>query len=200
MIDSKEFASALLEDYKKIQQKIDAAKVDAWRYPINYWPKILTNIMHMGSNSNTLKKREGRPEFKKASDFKSFKGLNQEKQRELFKAFVPGGHYISQDKKVSILIDACNYLSSMGIESLFSGSISKDKMIQNLTYIEGIGSKLARNIPMDLYHPAFRNGSIPIDNNWKKLGKILGFKWSDSNKHEESIIEWRDKYIRVAVV
>ncbi len=53
----------------------------------------------------------------------------------------------------------------------------------------------ARNIPMDLYHPEFRNGSIPIDNNWKKVSKYLGYNWSDSDKHENEIIEWRNNHI-----
>ncbi len=48
---------------------------------------------------------------------------------------------------------------------------------------------------MDLYHPAFRNGSIPIDENWRRIAKCLGFKWSNSEKHEQDIIEWRNKYI-----
>jgi hypothetical protein len=195
MIESKKIANALLKDYKLLKQQIDEAKVDDWRYPNNYWSKTLTNIMHQRSNRNTLLRRMERPEFKTASDFDSIKSLSQHKQKELLLKFVPGGQSISKERKVDILLNVIINFETKGIGNIFSENSSKVEIINTFVLIDGISNKMARNIPMDLYHPQFRNGSIPIDANWKKLGKLLGYRWYDSAKDEDKIIDWRNKYI-----
>jgi hypothetical protein len=198
MYKSKQFAEALIKDYSNpsIKNKINEAKIETWKNPDTFWVKILTNQMHVGSNSRVLTKRMSTDEFKVASNFHEFAKLDKKSQKELLDKFVPGGRNVSKEKKIIRLTTAVDLiLSKGGIKSTFGSKMTKKDLIDILTSIEGIGPKQARNIPMDLYHPAFRNGSIPIDENWRKIAKYLGFKWDNSERHEHDIIEWRDKYI-----
>jgi hypothetical protein len=198
MDKSKQLAEALIKDYSNsaIRDKIEEAKKDGWKNPDAFWVKILTNQMHVGSNSIVLKKRMNTNEFKVASNFQDFLKLDKKEQKELLDKFVPGGRNVSKEEKIKRLTAAIDLiLSKGGIKLTFASKMTKKEVIDMLTSIKGIGAKQARNIPMDLYHPAFRNGSIPIDENWRKIAKHLGFKWSNSEKHEQDIIEWRNKYI-----
>ena len=198
MDKSLQFAEALIKDYSNydIRNRIEKTKIDSWKDANAYWIKILTNQMHIGSNSRVLLNRIALDEFKAASNFEFFSKLDKDSQKELLGKFVPGGRRVSSDTKTRRLIDAVDLIILKGgIKSIFGSKLSKKEVINILMLIDGIGHKQARNIPMDLYHPAFRNGSIPVDQNWKKVAKHLGFKWSKSEKHEQDIIEWRDKYI-----
>jgi hypothetical protein len=196
--NSKELANALIEDYsnKSIYDKIENSKSVQWKNASAFWEKIISNQMHIGSNSSTLIKRKSTDEFILASDFDKISKLEKHKKQELLLKFIPGGRRNSKEKKVLRLINAVDLiLSKGGLNSVFNSTLNKERIIDILTSIEGIGPKQARNIPMDLYHPEFRNGSIPIDENWKKIGSYLGCKWSNSEKHEQDIIEWRNMYI-----
>jgi hypothetical protein len=197
MDKSEKFAEALKIDYANLSifDKIEKSKSNEWQNPEAFWQKILTNQMHIGSNGNTLRKRMNTDEFKAASNFKKFAAIDKKHQKELLDKFVPGGHYAKKDTKIQRLLFAIDYISSNNVNSLFGAKLPKESIIFNLKQLDGLGDKQARNIPMDLYHPAFRNGTIPIDENWKKISKYLGFKWSNSEKHENEIIKWREKYI-----
>jgi hypothetical protein len=202
MDKSEKFAEALKIDYRNLSilGKIEKSKSNEWQNPEAFWEKILTNQMHIGSNGKTLLKRMNTVEFKAASNFKKFAALDNKKQKELLDKFVPGGRQVKKDTKIQRLLLAIEFISSNKVNSLFGSKLPQESIISNLKKLEGIGVKQARNIPMDLYHPAFRNGTIPIDENWKKISKYLGFKWSDSEKHENEIIGWREKYIGREVI
>jgi hypothetical protein len=196
--NSKKLAEALSTDYsnKSISIRIEKSKSYLWQNAGAFWEKILSNQMHIGSNSKTLIKRKGTDEFIFASDFDKLSKLDNKAQKELLLKFVPGGRKVSKETKVLRLINAIDLISAKGgLNSIFNPHIKKDGIIGSLMSIEGIGPKQARNIPMDLYHPEFRNGCIPIDENWKKLARYIGYNWSKSEKHEQDIIEWRNKYI-----
>lgn len=197
-INSQKLANALIKDYanKSIFFKIENSKSLLWKNPSAFWEKIISNQMHIGSNSRTLIKRKSTNEFILASDFDKFSKLDNHKKQQLLLKFVPGGINVSKEIKVLRLINAVDLiLAKGGLNSVFNTTLNKEGIIDILTSIVGIGPKQARNIPMDLYHPEFRNGSIPIDGNWKKIGSYLGCNWSRSEKHEKDIIEWRNKYI-----
>jgi hypothetical protein len=196
--NSQKLANALIEDYtnKSIFEKIENSKSSQWKNPSAFWEKIISNQMHIGSNSRTLIKRKTTDEFVIASDFDKISKLDNHAKQELLRKFVPGGKNVSKETKVSRLINAVDLiLSKGGLNSDFKSNLKKEDIIDTLNLIEGIGPKQARNIPMDLYHPEFRNGCIPIDENWKKIGSYLGCHWIKSEKHEQEIIEWRNKYI-----
>jgi len=197
-INSQKLVIALIEDYsnKSIFNKIENSKSSQWKNPCAFWKKIISNQMHIGSNSRTLIKRQLTDEFSIASDFDKFSKFDNYKKHELLLKFVPGGRNVSKEKKVLRLLNALELIISKGgLNSVFNSTFNKEEIINILTSIEGIGPKQARNIPMDLYHPEFRNGSIPIDENWKKIGDFLGLKWSKSDKHEQDIIQWRNIFI-----
>lgn len=196
--NSHKLANALIDDYsnKSIFERIENSKSLHWQRCSAFWEKIISNQMHIGSNSRTLIKRKTTAEFLIASDFDKFSNLDNHKKHEVLLKFVPGGRNVSKETKVIRLINAVDLiLSKGGLNSIFNSNINKEGIIDTLTLIVGIGPKQARNIPMDLYHPAFRNGSIPIDENWKRIAKYLGYNWSNSEKHEKDIIEWRNNYI-----
>ncbi len=197
--NSQNLANALIADYsnKSIFERIENSKSLQWKNSKAFWEKILSNQMHIGSNSKTLIKRKGTDEFIIASDFDKISKLDYHAKQELLRKFVPGGgQKASKETKVSRLIKAVDLiLSKGGLDSIFNSTIKKEGIIDTLKLIDGIGPKQARNIPMDLYHPEFRNGSIPIDENWKKIGNYLGCNWSESDKHEKDIIEWRNMYL-----
>jgi formylglycine-generating enzyme required for sulfatase activity len=197
--NSQNLANALIADYsnKSIFERIENSKSLQWKNSKAFWEKILSNQMHIGSNFKTLIKRKGTDEFIIASDFDKISKLDYHAKQELLRKFVPGGgQKASKETKVSRLIKAVDLiLSKGGLDSIFNSTIKKEGIIDTLKLIDGIGSKQARNIPMDLYHPEFRNGSIPIDENWKKIGNYLGCNWSESDKHEKDIIEWRNMYL-----
>ena len=195
--NSEKLAAALIADYsdKSIRTKIENSKSNEWQNPQAFWKKILTNQMHIGSNGKTLLKRINTDEFKVASSFKKITSFDKRHQKELLDKFVPGGQFAKKETKVKRLLFAIEYITSNDIDFLFGAKLPKETIISNLKKLEGFGEKQARNIPMDLYHPAFRNNTIPIDENWKKIGEYLGFKWSESEKHENEVISWREKYI-----
>lgn len=193
--NSERLAEAILKDYELLKSEIDGHKNEEWKNSSSYWTKILTNIMHIRSNKRTLLKRKQCPEFPIASDYSLFAKKNKDERRKLLKAFVPGGEYIKPQRKIEFLINAFDFVLANGFENQFNENLDKKTILDNLMQIDGIGCKLARNILMDLYHPVFRNGSIPIDNNWGKIGKFLGYKWSNSTRHENGIILWREQYI-----
>lgn len=198
MNKSEILAKALILDYRNppILGKIEKAKSNDWQNPEAFWEKIITNQMHVGSNGKTLIKRMKIDEFKAASNFAKFSHIDKHFQIELLDKFVPGGRKVSKLMKIERLITAVDMIrSNGGLEQMFNPKKTKDEIIEILTSINGIAAKQARNIPMDLYHPAFRNGSIPIDENWKNIAKYLGYNWSKSEKHEKDIIEWRNIYI-----
>ena len=190
------FSNAMLADYSNnsIHNKIENSKNELWKVPEEYWKKILSNIMHVGTNSKTLIKRQKINEYSIASNYNSIIILTPIEQKELFLSFVPGGRFKSRENKIIDILTALKTIQENNINILFDKNLKRNVIIENLTKIDGIGSKQARNIPMDLYHPEFRNGSIPIDNNWKKVSKYLGYNWSDSDKHENEIIEWRNNH------
>ncbi len=197
MNKSEKFAEAIKIDVTNlsITDQIEKSKSNDWQYPEAFWLRLLTNQMHIGSNGKTLRKRMNTEEFKAASNFKKFATIDKKHQKELLDKFVPGSRYAKKDTKVQRLIFAIEYLSSNNFNSFFGAELSKESIISNLKKLDGVGDKQARNIPMDLYHPAFINGTIPIDENWKKISKYLDFKWNNSEKHENKIIKWREKYI-----
>lgn len=203
MSKSTEVASALIADYENdtIRSKIDAAKGDKWKDPNAFWVKYLTNQMHIGSNSVVLSKRMSSTGFIEVSKFNSFSKLSKDQQSEILMGFIPGGKNCRKEIKIARIISVCEKInSSGGIKRTFGNILSKVDLIKVLTSFDGVGAKVARNIPMDLYHPSFRNGSIPIDTNWIKIGKYLEFNWTNSEKHEQDIIDWRNKYIGREVI
>ena len=151
--------------------------------------------MHMGSSSRVLLKRIETEGFRLASNYNHFSELNAIEKKQVLDSFVPGSPFASKENKVTTLLSAFDFISKKGITSTFSPELKKVELLKNLRNIPGIGSKQSRNIAMDLYHPSFRNNTIPIDENWKKISKFLEYKWSDSDKHENEIIEWRNTYI-----
>jgi hypothetical protein len=100
-----QFAEALIKDYSNsaIRDKIEEAKKDGWKNPDAFWVKILTNQMHVGSNSIVLKKRMNTNEFKVASKFQDFSKHDKEEQKELLDSFVPGGRNVSKEEKIKRL-------------------------------------------------------------------------------------------------
>lgn len=182
-------ADALNSDYKNpaIKELIESRKNEDWKDPENYWKKILTNQMHIGSNAATLNKRMETEEFEVASNFKQFSKLSEAVQKATFEAFVPGGRTMKAERKVENLMQAVKHISEKGLDNLFNGDLDKEEIIQNLSTFEGIGSKQARNILMDLCHPDTENDTIPVDTNWGNVGEYLGKEWNDSDKHEEEI-------------
>jgi hypothetical protein len=61
-------------------------------------------------------------------------------------------------------------------------------IIQFLKRFDGIGDKYARNIMMDVYHPAFRD-SVAIDERIKKVSTAVGVSFRTYAEHERFYVD-----------
>ena len=196
-----ELSNALKSDFLMLKEQINDLKSDGWENPDNYWISILTNIMHMGSNSVTLTNRKGRDSYKTSEKFNELVRVNMDEQKKLLLDFVPGSPTMKKEKKIELLLNIIDKINNIGgLENCFIKTEEREKLLKNLTQFKGIGCKIARNVYMDLYHPLFRNGSIPIDSNWEKIGLYLGEKWKDPCKDETKILQWREEYINKEII
>ena len=65
----------------------------------------------------------------------------------------------------------------------FRAMNDRDEIIAFLTSFSGIGPKYARNIPMDVYHPAFRE-TVAIDERITTISETLGLAFAGFLEHE----------------
>ncbi len=194
-------AEALLKDYTTLKSVIDKMKTDGWKNPNNYWVKILNNIMHKGSNAATLMKRMQYSSYKTAEIFEQICTLSKDEQIKLFSEFVPGSRNMTKERKIDLLLRIIErILDNGGLENCFIETTDREKLLTILTQFNGIGCKIARNVYMDLYHPVFRDGTIPIDLNWIKIGEYLNYKWDNPCKDENKILTWRKAYIKKEII
>lgn len=195
------FSKALIRDYDILRPQIESQKNDGWKLPNNYWIKILTNIIHRGSNKDILEKRILMNEFQIAKDFQTCQEMSQGDLILLFRKFVPGSVILSKQRKINYLLKIIKTISATGgLNKIFSPEGQRNELLNTLTQFKGIGCKLARNIFMDLYHPEFRNESIPVDRNWEKVGEFLKEKWKNPCKDEIHILNWRKKYVSKKII
>lgn len=200
-IPSDVFATALMQDYPVAKKKFIAQQLETYKTPNAYWISILRNIMHKGSNSATLNKRINTDEYRTISTYENCINVPEAELRRTLAKFVPGGQYESKENKINSLLAVIHKIGELGgIEKMFDSSQDSEMLLKNLESLPTVGCKIARNILMELYHPGFINGYIPIDHNWTKIGKLLGYKWKEPCKDEVSIIEWRNKFIPREVV
>jgi hypothetical protein len=95
-------------------------------------------------------------------------------------------------KKASYLNENFKIIEKMGgVEEARELAFSQkgmDAKIKFLKQFQGIGSKYARNIWMDIYHPDFYN-NIAIDERIKKITKILGYEFKNYADHENFYLD-----------
>jgi endonuclease III len=157
--------------------------------------------MHAGGNTDTLFQRMKLKEFHIASDFLTCQQMNRIELKNLFGQFVPGSRTKSKGRKIDSLISIVETIRNAGgIELFITPEKGREELLKMLEDLDGIGCKVARNILMNLYHPKFRNNTIPIDFNWKKIGNYLNKNWSDPCRHEKNILEFRNKHISREII
>jgi endonuclease III len=194
MISNQDLAFALKCDFDKYGLGIieNANKLESqekWKSLDNYWEAILTNIIHIGQSANCLKKRASLPEYEEIKTLSKIKSLSKEKLNKKFEVVIPSSRTMGKILKIKNLNQIVDYFINNADDA--NELLNTDSAIKKLQSLPGIGSKAARNILMDLYHPSVRNNTIPIDINWKNFGKAIGEKWNESEKDESKIIEWR---------
>ncbi len=145
------------------------------------WRQLIISLASQG-RSAAANRLKAEPSLMEKLDFDALHGLPATERQSVIESVFRQAGVRMAAKKAGWLADNHARIESMGgpeaANDTFRRLSSSDDVIAFLRSFEGIGAKYARNIPMNMAHPAFRD-SIAVDSRLKSIAETLGVRFSN---------------------
>lgn len=167
-----------LEEHKKGRNQLHADDF--------FWRRLLVSMATMG-NSRGWDGLIGDESNYRLVTFESLSDLNPDQRSERLRTVLRRSKVRMADQKAEWLAENYDRIVAMGglqaTNERFRAMKDTEEIITFLRSFTGIGPKYARNIPMDVYHPAFRN-SVAVDERIQNVTEALGLSFTRFEQHE----------------
>ncbi len=151
------------------------------------WRRLLVSMATMG-NSRGWDGLIGNEGNYRLVTFQALSALEPTERLERLRTVLQRAKVRMPDQKAGWLAQNFDRIEAMGgleaANERFRVMNDRDEIIAFLRSFAGIGPKYARNIPMDIYHPAFRD-SVAVDERIQNVSKTLGLSFASFQEHED---------------
>lgn len=177
------------DKYEKLEEMKDTIE-ELSRYDI-IWHLLLCSMSTMGNSRGFEGLIENQDNYSQVSH-KSLSKYLPEQRYKILQDTLKSAKVRMPLKKALWLNENFEIIEKMGgIEKTKELAFSQkgtEAKIEFMKQFNGIGSKYARNIWMDIYHPDFYN-NIAIDERIKKITEILDYNFDNYSDHEKFYLD-----------